>query len=467
MKSIKAFTVFLFSLILLVPLAAFNFCPHTSSAIDNRMLAENPFSQETLESSTDLTQNIENYVNDRIGFRDEMILGYTVLNDQVFGKMVHPSYTYGKDGYVFGSGLTTAENSYSDFHETFADLVKQIQDYCTERDIPFLFVFNPAKPAVLSDYLPDGIQYDRTWVDQFFDALDERGVRYVDNTQTLREKTEQGETVFNRKYDANHWNDLGAYYGTNAILQELAKDFSSIQLNDIEDFTVSETLQTSLPVSQFPIYEMVPSIQIDRSAITEQTSLFKDELKMNASYHTFGYYINQQKTEAGAPKALVFQGSYMNNFGYKYLANAFGEYIHIHDYQNILDFPYYYSIFKPDCVIFEVAEYTFSSTYFSYEGMTQLQMNPPVSSLLASGKASTEQTLENDSISVEVGDQLTQIHWIPDASYEYVWLSLEGEEYDMQKNDLGYTATILTETYHANQSLEVTAFDGETLTVYK
>lgn len=34
----------------------------------------------------------------------------------------------------------------------------------------------------------------------------------------------------------------------------------------------------------------------------------------------------------------------MNGYGYKYLQNAFGEYIYVHDYQNILNFPYYYNI---------------------------------------------------------------------------------------------------------------------------
>lgn len=188
MKIIKIITIIIFLAVVLLPVATFNFKPNASSMIDNRILTENPFSSESLESGGDLTQKIENYVNDRIGFRDEMILSYTVLNDRLFGKMVHPSYTYGKDGYVFGGGLTTVEEPYSEFHQAFADMVKQIQDYCTDRNIPFLFVFNPAKPAILSEYIADGINYDRSWVDQFFNALEERGVRYLDNTKTLLEK---------------------------------------------------------------------------------------------------------------------------------------------------------------------------------------------------------------------------------------------------------------------------------------
>ncbi len=466
MKFIKVFTTIIFSLIIFIPIVTFNFTPNTSSQIDNRMLTENPFSKESLASGTDLTENIENYVNDRIGFRDEMILGYTILNDKLFGKMVHPSYTYGKDGYVFGEGLTTT-NTYSDFHESFADMVKEIQDYCTLRDVPFLFVLNPAKPAVLSEFIPDGINYDRSWVDQFLSALEEREVRYVDNTQTLREQTVRGEVVFNQKYDANHWNDLGAYYGTNAILSALQNDFPKVELNHLEDFTVSQIRQTSLPVSQFPINELVPSIDLHLDDLIVKTPEFQEELQMHPSYQTFSYYQNPDKMEQGAPKVLVFQGSYMNKFGYKYLANAFGEAIYVHDYQNVLNFPYYYNIFKPDCVVFEVAEYTFSNIYFDYETMKNLDMNPPLDSIEALEIPKSLEHLSTEQITVEKGSQLTKIYWSTDLSYDYVWLSLGTETYDMKETENGYEVTILTENYNPGTKIEILSYDGKSIIAYQ
>ena len=56
--------------------------------------------------------------------------------------------------------------------------------------------------------------------------------------------------------------------------------------------------------------------------------------------------------------------------GWKFLLNSFDEYIQIHDYQNIINFKYYFDIFKPDIVVFETAEYTLNSNqYYDYEGM--------------------------------------------------------------------------------------------------
>lgn len=68
----------------------------------------------------------------------------------------------------------------------------------------------------------------------------------------------------------------------------------------------------------------------------------------NPSYRGFGYYQNTKMLNEGAPRTLVFQGSYMNSYGSKFLSNAFSEYIHVHDYQNVIDFAYYFNIFQPD-----------------------------------------------------------------------------------------------------------------------
>jgi len=459
MKCIKIIFTVLFAIILLVPIAAFNFDEDAVSAIDNRQLAQNP-----LEAGGDLTQNIQDYVNDRIGLRDEMILAYTLLNDRLFDKMVHPSYVYGKEGYVFGAGLDV-ETQYTEFHEAFADMVKNIQTYCDERNVPFLFVFNPAKPAVMTEYVPTGINYNRDWVEQFFDALDKRGVRYLDNTAVLREKFEEGIMVFNQKYDANHWNDWGAYYGTQAMLEELRKDLPSIHITQTEELDISETLETSLPVSEFPINEMVPSITV-KTPVQNISGVYSKELELNPSYKTFGYYVNQTRLEEGAPRALVFQGSYMNVYGYKYMANSFGEYIHVHDYQNVMDFSYYYNIFQPDCVIFEVAEYTFLNMYFNYESMCAMQLNPTLESAVSSYETQTD-NLNTADINVQTGEALTKIQWTSDSACQYAWLTLD-IPYDMKKTDTRYEVTVANTVYEQyKDELSIWTLNASSLTVYE
>lgn len=463
MKAIQIIAVLLFAAIIIAPVAAFNLEEDAVSLIDNRMLADDPFSEG---ATGDLTKDIESYINDRIGFRDDMILAYTVLNDRLFHKMVHPSYIYGKDGYVFSKGMIKPQ-PYSEYHEAFADMVAQIQSYCEARDVPFLFVFEPAKPAVLTEYVPAGVNYDRAWVDRFFSALDERHVRYLDATGLLRERAEAGEVVFDQKYDANHWNDLGGYYVTNAMLEELKKDFPAIHVNTPEELTVSEELETSLPVSAFPIHEMVPVITVDMEVSMENTPKYDSELYRDPVQHTFGYYTNARRQAEGAPKALVFQGSHMNGRGRKYLANGFGEYVYIHNYQNVINFPYYFNIFQPDCVIFEVAEVTVINNYFNYKNMCAMDLNPPLQEAAESAQEHAQAVLEPEAVTAERGEALITIHWQTDAAAEHVWLCLD-REFDMVPADGGYDVTVPVEQYDAAaDSMEIAALQGGTMTVYR
>ena len=441
MKILRILLLLGFAVLLALPLIFFNTTEDAVSEIDNRKLMGNP-----LEAEGDRTDNIESYINDRIGLRDKMILAYTVLNDRLFSKMVHPSYTYGKDGYVFGAGVTT-ENNFGDFHIAYADMVKAIQDYCDARGVPFLFVFNPAKPAVLQDKIADGINYNREWVDLFLAELDARGVHYVDNTVTLREATERGEKVFNQKYDANHWNALGAYYGTRASLEALKERCPDIHIGDLSEFDVSTEKKTSLLVSEFPIDEDVPVI---RKKVSEYWRDGFGSLRLDAQNHVFGYRVTPTRKEEGAPRALVFQGSYMNGYGGDYFMNAFGEYIYVHDYQNVIDFDYYFNIFNPDCVIFEVAEYTFSDHYFNYEKMKAIDYAPTLDSL--SADAYREVTYLSDAWEVTTEDALTTLTYHTEETARYVWIRVGDRIYDaVEACEGGYRLTLKTEDYEAGK----------------
>ena len=441
MKWIRIIALIVFAAAIVAPLAHFNTTPEAVSEIDNRILAENPFGLDG-----DLTLNIQNYVNDRIGFRDEMITAYTVLNDKLFHKMVHPIYTYGKDGYIFGAGLKPEE--FGDFHIAFADTVAAIQKYCEERNVPFLFVFDPAKPAIYQEKIADGIHYNRQWVDQFFAELDKRGVNYLDNTETMLALKNNGIHGFNQKYDANHWNDLGAFYGTNAILERLNIDCKNIHINELDEFTRTEKLETSLLVSKFAISEYVPEFCSNAPSPENIGGKYLPEIELHPAYRSFGYYRNDNENVKKTPKALVFQGSYMNEYGAKYLKNAFREYIHIHDYQNVLDLPYYFNIFQPECVVFEAAEYVFSNPYFNYIVMSEIDYNPALTTLDPGEYTIID--VSEDTLCVEQGETLTTITWHTDPKYHYVWMVLDSV-YDMRKVDNGFQVTIETDRFEGSK----------------
>ena len=148
MKKIKILFLGILCVTLLLPLIKFNFEKNYASPIDNRMLTEWDL------SGGDITEMAESYLNDRVGFRTEAIDIYTELNDKVYGMMVHPTYTYGKEGYVFFQ--MAFENPDPVFIDLFCAYLRQVQDYCQEREVPLLYCLNPSKTTIYQQYLPTG-----------------------------------------------------------------------------------------------------------------------------------------------------------------------------------------------------------------------------------------------------------------------------------------------------------------------
>lgn len=379
MRFIKKAYIFIFALVLFVPIVLFNSQKGAVSEIDNKVLMENPFAYAYKHKDfKGLRTKLESYISERIGLRSEMILAYTIANDKLFGEMVHPTYMYGKDGYVFFKADKTKK--YGEFEDAFVNMLCRIQNYCNERNVPFVFVFEPAKLSVLRNKLPEGYIYDNKWVEIFLHKLDKNKVNYVDNTILMKQCTEKNIAVFNVKYNAGHWNDMGAFYGMNNALSNLNRFNNAVHVNDLQEFSITQKLNTTLPVSKFPIHEYETVFTSKKlTSIESFTDKYAKEIELDKRYKYFAYTVNTERLDPKKVRALVFQGSYINGMGYKFLQNSFSEYIAVHDYQNVLNFDYYFNIFKPDCVIFDAAEYTFANGYFNYKKMKEFTLNPLLS----------------------------------------------------------------------------------------
>lgn len=370
MLYVKRIFIFLFALILILPLCFFNFTENCISENENRYLTPNPFGPNSkVENINDIGAQISAYVDDRIGFRSEMFDVYNFVDANFFQIMTHPYYMVGKDGYIFHRKLNNVE--FSDYHKNFAEMVVEINNYCVKNDVPFIFVFNPEKLAITTDKAPVWMNYNNDWVDEFLSILEANNVPVVNNTTVLKEKYESGEAVFNKQYDAGHWNYLGAYYGCNAILSKMQEFFPEIRLNEKSDFNISAETVSELQQVGIFVEESVPVYDL-KSKPKVITNKYKDSLKLDETYR---HFYATENSEANSPKTLVFQGSYMNYYGYKFMSNALSEYYAVHDYANILNFEYFFEYFNPECVVFEVAEYTLLDMYFNSEKVENFSLN--------------------------------------------------------------------------------------------
>ena len=287
--------------------------------------------------------------------------------------------------------------------------------------------------------------------------MKELGVNFIDNSDFLKEKAKE-EFVFNKKYDAGHWNDLGAFLGMNNVYEKIHQKNPNLLILSENYYEKLSKVEESLPVSYFKINEEVPNweLKVNYEDITEQ---YVNEVKLDNSFTHFNYYKNLNQEAENSLKLLIFHGSYLNSRG-KFVIPAVKEYIGIHNYQNVLDIPYYFNIFKPDLVIFEVAEYTLLDQYFSYEKMEQLDF--PM--LLDDYKKNQAKTISDIDIlnydlkfNIEEGDKIAKItlSGLP-KNIKYVYLSIKGETYDFMKvDDSVYELSLLKEVLEEKQKYEI------------
>lgn len=425
-----------FLLMLLIPLCLTDFRTDVVSEIDNRRLTEFPVLGEG-----DFSEGMEDYVSDRIGGRNLMIRAYAQLNDKLFHELTHPTYTYGQDGYIF---FNMHDNiPYGDYHRTYAEMVAKLQEYCQERGIRFYFLFEPEKISVYRRYLPEGVNYEDEWVDTMLDYMDQLGVNCMDNTEVLIQRS-QTEQVFNRQYDAGHWNELGCFYGTNTLLARIHEDIPEVTELTMDLFDITTDVAATLPNSEFVVNEEIPRFHT-KTPYENIADAYRSELDQNPSYPYFHYLVNQSEGAEELPRMLVFQGSYYNSRP-QYLINDASEYIAIHNYQNVLNIDEYCNIFQPDVVILEVAEYTLMDRYFDSAVMAAMDLNPaladtalPLEEQVTAALADTVQLPETTELSVEDGsaiDRAVLDRLFPESRYG--WLVSDTGIYDLRRNEDGY-----------------------------
>lgn len=423
-----------FLLIIIIPVLFMNLKSDQVSYIDNRSL----MNFEDIFSNKDVFNNIKSYVDDRIGFRAEIVDIYAKVMDKAFNEITHPRYEYGKDGFIMSKA---EENEFDpEFMEIYSDFIKEFQKYCNDRDIKFLYAVEPRKELIYPEYIKKGYNYENKDIEYFLELLEEKNINYLNNIETLREAKEKGVALdilktgylnsgdiemvelfenegmlyksddlielkeaedvgesdeivefgkpnmhlnnqsaedskneivdsrgllYDKEYDARHWNETGAIIGISAILDRLNLLDSKVGTFDISKYEAKDYINDTLVASNFEINEKTTHYNLieDNSIYIED---LENEIKRNESFRNFTHYKNEANPDA--PRILIFAGSYFDDKE-KFLTESFSELMKILNYRNVLDYEYYINIFNPDIVLFESTEYTHFDFYFPDDEM--------------------------------------------------------------------------------------------------
>lgn len=296
--------------------------------------------------------------------------------------------------------------------------------------------------------MPNGYNYYDYRISYLKSKLDELGVNYLDNTDLLINKSETNQ-VFNIKYDAGHWNDTGAFFGINNIYAKLQEDGINVEFLDINDYKIEYKKEDKLPVSDFEIEDYVPTYSLVKTDYIRNLR-YNKEIELNNS---FKYYIETYNPTIKNYKLLFFRGSYMNEKE-KFISSQFERAYFVHNYDNCINFDYYYNISKPDIVLFESVEYAIGERYFS-----SIRMNTKKYNELYSKYENLKQSKFFEINCQEIVDLISKNYYnklsltkitLPKDCCQYAYIKLNDEIYDFCYDSTNCYITLDTEELYSN-----------------
>ncbi len=248
--------VVLILIMIAIPVFTMNLDSDATSTIENRNLASPGSVHEGLSV---YTKSLTEAIDDRIGFRDNMMQLYNKWAYVVMDAH-HNNVIKGDDGWLFYTG------DLADYTGTNVDLEKTekqvailtaINEWCQERDITFILEIGPNKSSIYHEYMPDYIvQSEKSNVDYAVELLREKGILVCyPKEELLRNKNE---TELYYRLDT-HWNSLGARYLMDELTSQL--NLPQHEFDVTESYDPSGDLQNMLGagfLGEYSLYVNVP-----------------------------------------------------------------------------------------------------------------------------------------------------------------------------------------------------------------
>lgn len=392
MKNKKSIYNFIFIIVFLalciLPAVFMDHEQYKSSDIDNKTLTEWPgFSMDT-----ETIRTIEDYVDDRIGFRSQAIYSYTKASDDIFGVMVHPLFMYGENDHIYYKDPAYISayqrlNTDTEYMDSFVDFLEETNDYLESRNIKFLYFLAPDKKSIYPEYFPKSIHVkedEESVISYMTNRLKNSDIEYVIPYEELMH-AKDNQVIYNQKYDATHWNEFGSMIGQKLLDNHVQNWFDDVKPLSEDDYTLGFEKRTNLDQSDFPIDDDVPVYTLIND--TSQNASGYLASSINLEVPTFySHYMNPEVTNG--KRLLIFTDSYFATYG-KFYSNRFSEVFYVHR-QNYEYIQYCVNLLFPDAVIFETAERSITGEMSQTTGLDEYFYEDSYSAAVSGGVNETE-----------------------------------------------------------------------------
>lgn len=192
---------------------------------ENRQLSERPVL--SADTYTGYSRAYENYLNDRLPFRNALVSLNSFIDYYVFKEASDSSVLIGRDGWLFFSDTVEdyqRDNLYTD--DELSDLAaeaEEVKAYCDSQGITFILFMPPNKNSIYGEYMPAHIKAGEgpSRADQYAEYLDEHtDVDVIWARDELLRSAVGSDRLLYMKHDS-HWNGLGSYIGSCLLMSRL------------------------------------------------------------------------------------------------------------------------------------------------------------------------------------------------------------------------------------------------------
>lgn len=332
------------------------------SYMENRMLAQYPaFRLEDGTLNKNILDDWEQWLNDNFRGRTVMVETNAALQYFLFERIVKSDAMQGESPWIFAKedkfikeyqhlNLLSEEKL-----NEFAGNMQALSDYLEERGILFYYFQCYNKEEIYPEKYVDGINQigPISQVDQIAGVLQEKtDVRQILVKESLMKNKD--EMLYFQFVDMVHWNERGAYYGYEVMMNTLQKDFKDVRILQENDYEIIEEEQAAdIYAFEYPYTEMVPRYCIKNPQAEEITEMTKEQWDfLHVKEYTHVY-----KNEAceNDLKVLLIGDSFVRMFVKDDVAEGFHDTLSI-DRMNLPILDEVVEAYQPDIVIFESAQ---------------------------------------------------------------------------------------------------------------
>jgi len=336
---------------------------HAPAPIEKRVLAKFP-EYKGLSQSRQFVAGLEQYFNDRFGFRNRLIRANNHWKYQLFRESPNVEVATGRNGWLYFRGGKTLDDyfGFSRFNqqelETWRQLLEKRRDWLAKRGIKYLFTIPPDKHSIYPEYLPDWwVKSDKPGkVDQFMEYMKAHStVEVLDLRKPLLDAKPLG--VIYLKTDT-HWNFLGGFIGYQAVVDALSRQIPGLKPLPLDAFDrkPSEwrigdlcTLMGDTTTREMQQVSFTPRSPLKPLKLVSDPARLPKQWGPNNEPQV-------SENDSGQGKAVVFRDSFANRWR-DFLGYNFKEVIYIWQYSWDTAF---LEREKPDVVIDEMLERFFN-----------------------------------------------------------------------------------------------------------